>query len=82
MGLKAILPWINQHAQRIINNKKAKKDKLYAKKSFLDEVQEEWFLNIVLLDLDTISVLVAMVFSLQIFRSPFPEGFLTLCSSL
>ena len=64
MGLKTRLQWIKQHAQRIKDSKKAKKDKLYAKKSFLGEVQGEWFLNIFLLDLDTILVLVATVFSL------------------
>ena len=67
MGLKTRLQWIKQHAQWIKDSKKAKKDKVYAKKSFLGEVRGEWFLNIFLLDLDTISVLVATVFSLQIF---------------
>ena len=64
MGLKTRLQWIKQHTQWIKDSKKAKKDKLYAKKSFLGEVQGEWFLNIFLLDLDTILVLVATVFSL------------------
>ena len=64
MGIKARFQWIKQHAQWIKDNKKAKKDNLYAKKSFLGLVQGEWFLNISLLDLDTISVLVAIVFSL------------------
>ena len=72
MGLKTRFQWIKQHTQWIKDSKKAKKDKLYAKKSFFDEVQGEWFLNIFLLDLDTISVLVATVFSLQIPRPPYP----------
>ena len=54
MGLKTRLQWIKQHTQWI-------KD---SKKSFLGEVQGEWFLNIFLLDLDTILVLVATVFFL------------------
>ena len=78
MGLKTRFQWIKQHAQWIKDNKKAKKDKIYANKSFLGEVRGEWFLNIVLLDLDTISVLVATVFSLQISRSLIPRGSLTL----
>ena len=71
MGLKTRFQWIKQRAQWIKDSKKAKKDKLYAKKSFLGEVRGEWFLNIFLLDLDTILVLIATVFSLQVFfRSP------------
>ena len=64
MNLKTRLQWIKQHAQWIKNNKKVKKDKVYAKKSFLGEVRGEWFLNIVLLDLDTILILVTTVFSI------------------
>ena len=64
MNLKTRLQWIKQHAQWIKNNKKVKKDKVYAKKSFLGKVRGEWFLNIVLLDLDTILILVTTVFSL------------------
>ena len=64
MGLKTRFQWIKQHTQWIKDSKKAKKDKLYAKKSFFDEVQGEWFLNIFLLDLDTILVLITTVFSL------------------
>jgi len=67
VGLKARLPRIKQQIQWIKDNMKAKKDKFDAKKSFPGEVQGEWFLNIVLLNLDTISVFVAIVFSLQIF---------------
>ena len=52
------------------DSKKAKKDKLYAKKSFLSEVRGEGFLNIILLDLNTILVLVATVFFLQVFPIP------------
>jgi len=72
VGLKVRLQWIKKHTQWIIDNKKAKKDKFYAKKSFLGEVRGEWFLNIVLSALDTISVLVATVFSLLIFPIPSP----------
>ena len=57
------------------DSKKAKKDKLYAKKSFLSEVRGEGFLNIILLDLNTILVLVATVFFLQVFPISW-EGFL------
>ena len=72
VGLKTRFQWIKQRAQWIKNSKKAKKNKLYAKKSFLGKVRGEWFLNIFLLDLDTISVLLATIFSLQISRSPNP----------
>ena len=75
VSLKTKLQWIKQRAQWIRDNKKAKKDKLYAKKSFLGLLRGEWFLNIVLLDLDTISVLIATVCSLQI--PPLPRGSLT-----
>ena len=78
MGLKTRFQWIEQCAQWIKDSKKAKKDKLYAKKSFLGKIQGEWSLNIFLLDLDTISVLVGTMFSLQILRSPIPGGSLTL----
>ena len=62
MSSKTRFQWIKQYSQWIRDNKKAKKDKHYAKKSFLSKVWGEWFLNIVLLDLDTVSVLVATIF--------------------
>ena len=43
-----------------------KQRKTSSRKFFLDEVWGEWFLNIILLDLDTISVLVVTMCSLQI----------------
>ena len=64
MGLKAKPQWMSQCAQWIKDIKKVNKDKFKVRKSFFGEVRGEWFLNLVLLDLDTISVLVATMYSL------------------
>ena len=72
MRLKTRFQWIEQCAQWIKDSQKVKKDKLYTKKAFLGKIRGEWSLNMCLLDLDTILVLVAIVFSLQISRSPYP----------
>ena len=72
VSLKTRFQWIKQRVKRIKDSKKAKKDRFYAKKSFLGKVREEGSLNIFLLDLNTISVLAAIVFSLQVFPIPNP----------
>ena len=79
MDLKTRFQWIEQRAWWIKDSEKVKKNKLCAKKAFLSKVRGEWSLSKFLLNLDTIWVLVATVFSLQIFRSPIPRGSLTLC---
>ena len=72
VDLKTRFQWIEQCAQRIKDSKKIKKDKLYVKKAFLGKIRGEQSLSIFLLDLDTISVLIPTVFSLQISRSLSP----------
>ena len=63
---------------RIMNqrHKKVKENELYVKKIFLGKIRGGWSFNIFLLNLCTIPILLAIVFSLYHFQSLSLEGLL------